>query len=129
MFDSCLCCHINEKSFLMFYNIFLWSTRPATPVIYWMQFLVFNILDFEFLVVSTCIGVCLFEESTDFPLIFNLGSYPLLSFRIGNGDQIAFDFWFVQSLKEEVDFWEWFVLLSELLTVSWFVLFWQEIFV
>ena len=61
-------------------------------MIYSIQFLVFNILHFEFLVVSTCIGICFFEESIDSTLIFNLGSYPLLSFGMDNGDQIAFDF-------------------------------------
>lgn len=42
MFGSCFCCYMNENCFLLFYYIYLWPRRPATVVIYSIQFLAFS---------------------------------------------------------------------------------------
>ena len=78
-----------------------------------------------FISVSICIGACFVEESTDSLPIFNLRFCPLLSFRVSNDDEniiIKFDFWSVESLKEEGDFWERSVLFRELLAAPWLIL-------
>ena len=69
---------------------------------------VFNFLGSDFLAVATYTRACIVEESIDSSTIFNLKFYPLIGFRMGNGDQKVILFYS----------WERFILFNELLTVS-----------
>ena len=69
--------YTNENRFLIFYYIYFWSTRAATPVTYSIHFVVFNFLSTNFVTASICIGICFVEKNIDSPPIFNLGSCAL----------------------------------------------------
>ena len=61
---------------------------------------------------STCVKACFVEESVDSLPVFNLGFCS-----------VTFDFWSVESLEEEGDFFEVSFTFNEPLTVPWFISF------